>query len=74
METSAKRGKATALTDITNINLLCQIRSLMHDYLATDGDSSFRSRTEENDSRHHQYTGNRDKNKVSRPVILITFK
>ncbi|KAJ5797061.1 uncharacterized protein N7518_005601 [Penicillium psychrosexuale] len=43
--------------------LQSEIRSLMHDYLATDGDSSVRSRTEENDSRHHQYTGNRDKNK-----------
>ncbi|KAJ5958573.1 uncharacterized protein N7479_005723 [Penicillium vulpinum] len=44
--------------------LQSEIRSLMHDYLATDGDSSVRSRAEETDSRrHHLYTGNRDKNK-----------
>ncbi|KAJ5518307.1 hypothetical protein N7453_000729 [Penicillium expansum] len=43
--------------------LQSEIRSLMHDYLATDGDSSVRSRAEENESRRHLYTGNRDKNK-----------
>ncbi|CAP98878.1 Pc22g15900 [Penicillium rubens Wisconsin 54-1255] len=43
--------------------LQSEIRSLMHDYLATDGDSSVRSRSEENDARRHLYTGNRDKNK-----------
>ncbi|KAJ5317591.1 hypothetical protein N7508_002099 [Penicillium antarcticum] len=43
--------------------LQSEIRSLMHDYLATDGDSSVRSRGEESDSRRNQYSGNRDKNK-----------
>jgi Xaa-Pro aminopeptidase len=57
------------LTGIADINLFCQIRSLMHDYLATDGDSSVRSRSEENDARRHLYTGNRDKNKVRRPAF-----
>lgn len=75
METPTKRGKTpTALTVIANTNLFCQIRSLMHDYLATDGDSSVRSRAEENDSRRHLYTGNRDKNKVRRPVIIIASR
>lgn len=46
----------------------------MHDYLATDGDSSVRSRAEENDSRRHLYTGNRDKNKVRRLVVFIILK
>jgi Xaa-Pro aminopeptidase len=46
-------------------DVLDQIRSLMHDYLATDGDSSVRSRAEEADSRRHVYSSNRDKNKVS---------
>ncbi|KAJ5865311.1 uncharacterized protein N7529_007227 [Penicillium soppii] len=41
--------------------LQSEIRSLMHDYLATDGDSS--SRAEEVDSRHHVYSSTRDKNK-----------
>jgi hypothetical protein len=59
----------TVLTGIADINLFCQIRSLMHDYLATDGDSSVRSRSEENDARRHLYTGNRDKNKVRRPAF-----
>lgn len=36
----------------------------MHDYLATDGDSSVRSHADEHDSRRHVYTGYRDKNKV----------
>ncbi|KAJ5145994.1 uncharacterized protein N7515_000558 [Penicillium bovifimosum] len=41
--------------------LQSEIRSLMHDYLATDGDSSVR-RTDEMD-RRHVYMGYRDKNK-----------
>ncbi|KAJ5794835.1 hypothetical protein N7457_001434 [Penicillium paradoxum] len=43
--------------------LQSEIRSLMHDYLATDGDSSVRSRADENDTRRQVYTGHRDKNK-----------
>lgn len=74
METSTKRGKTpTALTGFADINLFYQIRSLMHDYLATDGDSSVGSRAEEKDARRHLYTGNRDKNKVKRSVIFIIF-
>ncbi|CAG8422193.1 unnamed protein product [Penicillium salamii] len=41
--------------------LQSEIRSLMHDYLATDGDSS--TRQEEADSRRHIYSSARDKNK-----------
>lgn len=43
--------------------LQSEIRSLLHDYLATDGESSFRSRGEEADARRNQYLGSRDKNK-----------
>ncbi|KAJ6107657.1 hypothetical protein N7523_008980 [Penicillium sp. IBT 18751x] len=43
--------------------LQSEIRSLLHDYLATDGDVSFRSRGEEAEARRHNYLGNRDKNK-----------
>ncbi|KAL3452855.1 hypothetical protein BJX65DRAFT_292779 [Aspergillus insuetus] len=39
-----------------------EIRSLMHDYLATDGDSSIRP-DEEADARRQLYSGYRDKNK-----------
>ncbi|KAL4817111.1 hypothetical protein BDW67DRAFT_175036 [Aspergillus spinulosporus] len=39
-----------------------EIRSLMHDYLATDGDSSIRP-DEEADARRQFYSGYRDKNK-----------
>ncbi|KAL4884144.1 hypothetical protein BJY04DRAFT_206005 [Aspergillus karnatakaensis] len=40
-----------------------EIRSLMHDYLATDGDSSIRPIDEETDARRQLYSGYRDKNK-----------
>ncbi|KAL4870358.1 hypothetical protein BDV12DRAFT_184542 [Aspergillus spectabilis] len=40
-----------------------EIRSLMHDYLATDGDSSIRPVDEETDARRQLYLGYRDKNK-----------
>ncbi|RAK88699.1 hypothetical protein BO79DRAFT_148364 [Aspergillus costaricaensis CBS 115574] len=40
-----------------------EIRSLMHDYLATDGESSFRPRHEEAEAKRQLYTGQRDKNK-----------
>ncbi|KAL4940742.1 hypothetical protein BDV06DRAFT_16267 [Aspergillus oleicola] len=40
-----------------------EIRSLMHDYLATDGDSSIRPIDEEANSRRQKYLGYRDKNK-----------
>ncbi|PYH88188.1 hypothetical protein BO71DRAFT_423865 [Aspergillus ellipticus CBS 707.79] len=40
-----------------------EIRSLMHDYLATDGESSFRPRIEEAEAKRQLYTGQRDKNK-----------
>ena len=43
--------------------LQSEIRSLLHDYLATDGDVSFRSRGEEAEARRNNYLGNRDKNK-----------
>ncbi|KAJ5134369.1 hypothetical protein N7448_000608 [Penicillium atrosanguineum] len=43
--------------------LQSEIRSLLHDYLATDGDVSFRSRGEEAEARRNNYQGNRDKNK-----------
>jgi Xaa-Pro aminopeptidase len=43
--------------------LQSEIRSLLHDYLATDGDASFRSRGEEAEARRNNYLGNRDKNK-----------
>lgn len=36
----------------------------MHDYLATDGESSFRPRHEEAEAKRQLYTGQRDKNKV----------
>ncbi|KAJ5619230.1 hypothetical protein N7510_003214 [Penicillium lagena] len=39
-----------------------EIRSLMHDYLATDGEASYRSRGEEADARRQLYSG-RDKTK-----------
>lgn len=39
-----------------------EIRSLMHDYLATDGESSLRPGGED-DSRRHLYSGYRDKTK-----------
>ncbi|KAL3471405.1 hypothetical protein BJX99DRAFT_250495 [Aspergillus californicus] len=40
-----------------------EIRSLMHDYLATDGDSFIRPMDEEVDARRQLYSGYRDKNK-----------
>ncbi|XHG00175.1 hypothetical protein AWENTII_003641 [Aspergillus wentii] len=40
-----------------------EIRSLMHDYLATDGEESFRPREEEIDHRRNLLSGHRDKNK-----------
>ncbi|PWY75183.1 hypothetical protein BO70DRAFT_296262 [Aspergillus heteromorphus CBS 117.55] len=40
-----------------------EIRSLMHDYLATDGESSFRPRLEEAEAKRQMFTGQRDKNK-----------
>jgi Xaa-Pro aminopeptidase len=43
--------------------LQSEIRSLLHDYLATDGEASFRSRGEEAETRRNNYLGNRDKNK-----------
>jgi len=43
--------------------LQSEIRSLLHDYLATDGETSFRSRGEEAETRRHHHLGNRDKNK-----------
>lgn len=43
---------------------LLQIRSLMHDYLATDGESSLRP-GEDADNKRMLYAGLRDKNKVS---------
>ncbi|GLI74884.1 exocyst subunit [Penicillium ochrochloron] len=43
--------------------LQSEIRSLLHDYLATDGETSFRSRGDEADARRHLTGGNRDKNK-----------
>jgi hypothetical protein len=45
-------------------NHMNKIRSLMHDYLATDGESSFRPRLEETEAKRQLYTGQRDKNKV----------
>ncbi|THC92135.1 hypothetical protein EYZ11_008403 [Aspergillus tanneri] len=42
-----------------------EIRSLMHDYLATDGESSLRPGAEDSDTRRQLYSGYRDKNKVS---------
>ncbi|KAJ5735682.1 uncharacterized protein N7483_000807 [Penicillium malachiteum] len=43
--------------------LQSEIRSLLHDYLATDGETSFRTRSEETEARRNFYTNNRDKNK-----------
>ncbi|KAJ5759818.1 hypothetical protein N7520_006974 [Penicillium odoratum] len=43
--------------------LQSEIRSLLHDYLATDGEISFRARGEEADARRNFNSGNRDKNK-----------
>lgn len=43
--------------------LQSEIRSLLHDYLATDGDSSSRARGEEADARRNHNSNNRDKNK-----------
>ncbi|KAJ5099530.1 hypothetical protein N7532_006531 [Penicillium argentinense] len=43
--------------------LQSEIRSLLHDYLATDGDGSFGSRSEEADARRNLYASHRDKNK-----------
>jgi Xaa-Pro aminopeptidase len=43
--------------------LQSEIRSLLHDYLATDGETSFRSRGDEADARRHLTGGNRDRNK-----------
>ncbi|KAJ6110300.1 hypothetical protein N7486_002535 [Penicillium sp. IBT 16267x] len=43
--------------------LQSEIRSLLHDYLATDGEASYRSRGEEADARRNFNSGNRDKNK-----------
>ncbi|KAJ6130461.1 hypothetical protein N7512_003241 [Penicillium capsulatum] len=43
--------------------LQSEIRSLLHDYLATDGETSFRSRDKEADARRNFHMGNRDKNK-----------
>ncbi|KAJ5191456.1 uncharacterized protein N7498_010441 [Penicillium cinerascens] len=43
--------------------LQSEIRSLLHDYLATDGETSFRSRGEEAETRRNLHLGNRDKNK-----------
>ncbi|KAI9374271.1 hypothetical protein BJX61DRAFT_532557 [Aspergillus egyptiacus] len=40
-----------------------EIRSLMHDYLATDGDSFIRPMGEEAEARRQLYSGYRDKNK-----------
>ncbi|KKK17963.1 hypothetical protein AOCH_003037 [Aspergillus ochraceoroseus] len=40
-----------------------EIRSLLHDYLATDGESSIRAMDEEADARRQLYSGHRDKNK-----------
>jgi Xaa-Pro aminopeptidase len=46
----------------------------MHDYLATDGDSSVRSRGEESDSRRNLYSGDRDKNKVTEAALKIVYR
>lgn len=43
--------------------LQSEIRSLLHDYLATDGETHFRVRGEEADARRNLHNGNRDKNK-----------
>lgn len=43
--------------------LQSEIRSLLHDYLATDGETHFRIRGEEADARRNLLSGNRDKNK-----------
>ncbi|KAJ5908591.1 hypothetical protein N7495_001273 [Penicillium taxi] len=43
--------------------LQSEIRSLLHDYLATDGETSFRNRGEEAAAQKNLYTNNRDKNK-----------
>lgn len=43
--------------------LQSEIRSLLHDYLATDGEASFRTRGEEADARRHLHANNRDKNR-----------
>ncbi|KAJ5176738.1 uncharacterized protein N7482_002615 [Penicillium canariense] len=43
--------------------LQSEIRSLLHDYLATDGETSFRSRGDEADAQRYLSVGNRDKNK-----------
>lgn len=43
--------------------LQSEIRSLLHDYLATDGEASFRSRDKETEARRNAHLGNRDKNK-----------
>ncbi|EAW12820.1 exocyst subunit SEC8 [Aspergillus clavatus NRRL 1] len=40
-----------------------EIRSILHDYLATDGESSFRQREEEAEAKRQIYSGHRDKNK-----------
>ncbi|GFF64460.1 probable exocyst complex component sec8 [Aspergillus lentulus] len=40
-----------------------EIRSLLHDYLATDGESSFRFREEEADAKRQIHAGHRDRNK-----------
>lgn len=47
-----------------NLTSFAQIRSLMHDYLATDGESSVLP--DETDNRRNLYYGQRDKNKVSK--------
>lgn len=44
----------------------------MHDYLATDGESSVLP--DETDNRRNLYYGQRDKNKVSRPVVSFMEK
>ncbi|KAJ5104852.1 hypothetical protein NUU61_002199 [Penicillium alfredii] len=43
--------------------LQSEIRALLHDYLATDGETSVRTRGEEAESRLHLNSGTRDKNK-----------
>lgn len=51
-----------------------QIRSLLHDYLATDGDYSFRLGGEETNPRNGLLMGQRDKNKVAKRTPLLDMR
>ncbi|TQB71753.1 hypothetical protein MPDQ_007260 [Monascus purpureus] len=51
-----------------------EIRSLLHDYLATDGDYSFRLGGEETNPRNGLIMGQRDKNKVAKRTSLLDMR